>query len=286
MLENCEVREIIINQTSGVEIESIVWWMLDQMEKNEISLPCSGLAFDILTQRISNRDMYRMAGKIPIPDEKQLVADELETKIIPSLPIDEWRDIPVKILMGDGVDWLTIITLNLGTPGRPWLKPVTIQPELIRLITGTPSVVGFDMKKKYQLVEDMFTIISGNSVQMRGFVDLDTLSVLAGWKLSARGPTAMGVQVLGALLHTEALNGDGSWGMSWKYASKTLQVCAMGNIKIIHAAVNILMGVLIRDVFPDPDVLCNHLKYYQYDAVQWFCELVMVSLQNSDVNHV
>ena len=66
---------------------------------------------------------------------------------------------------------------------------------------------------------------------------------------------------------------------------ETLQVCAMGNIKIIHAAVNILMGVLIRDVFPDPDVLCNHLKYYQHDAVHWFCELVMVSLQNTEVNH-
>ena len=285
MLNNCEVREIVVGQTSGIEIETIIWWMLDQMEKNEISLPCSGLALDIITQRISLRDMYRMAGKIPILDGEQLVADELELNLIPSLPIDEWRDIPVKILMGDGVNWLTVITVNVGTPGRPWLKPTNIQPELIRLITGTPAVVGFDMKRKCQLVEDMFTIISGSSVQMRGFVDLESLSVLAGWKLSARGPTAMGVQVLGALIHTDALKGDGRWGMPWKHASKALQVCAMGNIKIIHAAVNILMGVLIRDVFPDPDVLCYHLKYYQYDAAVWFCELVMISLQNTEVNH-
>ena len=285
MLDNCKVREIIIGQTSDIEIDSITCWMLDQVEKNEISLPCSGLAFDVITQRISLWDMYRMGGKIPIPDDMQLVVDELETNLIPSLPVDEWRDIPVKILMGDGVDWLTVITLKLGTPGHPWLKPVIIQPELIRLITGTSAVGGFDIRRKYQLVEEMFTIISGSSVQMRGFMDLDTLSVHAGWKLSARGPTAMGVQILGAILNTEAINGDGRWGMSWKHASKPLQVCAMGNIKVIHSAVNILMGVLICDVFPDPDVLCHHLKYYQFEAVHWFCELVMVSLQNADVNH-
>ena len=118
-----------------------------------------------------------------------LVTEKLETNLIPGIPLDEWRDIPVKILMGDGVDWMTVITLNLGTLGRPWLKPVVIQPELINLLTRTPAVISFDMWRKLQLVEEMFTIILGDTVSLRGFVDLDTLSVLAGWKLSARGTT-------------------------------------------------------------------------------------------------
>ena len=67
MLDKCEIKEIIIGQTSGVEIESIIYWMLDHLEKNEISLPCSGLAFDIITQKVSLRDLYRMAGKILTP---------------------------------------------------------------------------------------------------------------------------------------------------------------------------------------------------------------------------
>ena len=75
---------------------------------------------------------------------------------------------------------------------------------------------------------------------------------------------------------------EGVCGSGYTIHLKPLQVC---NIKVIHAAVNILMGVLIRDVFPDPDVLCHHLKYYQFEVVHWFCELVMVSLQNAKVNH-
>ena len=42
---------------------------------------------------------------------------------------------------------------------------------------------------------------------------------------------------------------------------------------------NVLAGLLIKDVFPDPDVLCRFLKCNQKTAVDWFLELVMMSLE-------
>ena len=41
---------------------------------------------------------------------------------------------------------------------------------------------------------------------------------------------------------------------------------------------NVLDGLLLRDVFPDLDVLFRFLKCNQKVAVDWFLEFVMVSL--------
>ncbi len=42
---------------------------------------------------------------------------------------------------------------------------------------------------------------------------------------------------------------------------------------------NILAGLLLRDVFPDPEVLCKYMKCDQKKASDWFLEFVMVSLE-------
>ena len=40
-----------------------------------------------------------------------------------------------------------------------------------------------------------------------------------------------------------------------------------------------LAGLLLRDLFPDPDVLCRYLDCMQDTAVNWFLEFVMLSLE-------
>ena len=42
---------------------------------------------------------------------------------------------------------------------------------------------------------------------------------------------------------------------------------------------NVLAGLLLRDVFPDPDVLCIYLKCNQNTAADWFLDLILMSLE-------
>ena len=42
---------------------------------------------------------------------------------------------------------------------------------------------------------------------------------------------------------------------------------------------NVLAGMLLRDVFPDPDVVCRYLKCNQKVAADWFLDLVLMSLE-------
>jgi len=36
---------------------------------------------------------------------------------------------------------------------------------------------------------------------------------------------------------------------------------------------------LLRDVFPDPEILCKYMKCNQKEAADWFLEFLMVSLE-------
>ena len=62
-----------------------------------------------------------------------------------------------------------------------------------------------------------------------------------------------------------------------------LKCYALGDIKFGFITYNVLAGLLLRDVFPDPDVLCWYLKTDQPNAVTWFLDWVLKSLEGIEV---
>ena len=79
--------------------------------------------------------------------------------------------------------------------------------------------------------------------------------------------------------------GDSFWGLKWGRIDSSLQVFVIGNVKIIYGILSVLMGVLLRDIFPDPDTICRQLKYYQYEACKWFCELTVLTARDGELLH-
>ena len=106
---------------------------------------------------------------------------------------------------------------------------------MVDLISGLTILVGFDAQRKIQQVIELLSILGDRPVSSRGFVDLGVLAVMVGWKLSARGPTCMRVQVLGVILNTWVSEGDHSWDKSWRYIDRSLQVFIIGNMQLSPA---------------------------------------------------
>ena len=93
----------------------------------------------------------------------------------------------------------------------------------------------------------------------------------------------MGVQVLGAVLNKCVRTGDNKWGYRWSDIPKSLQVYGMGNLKFGHLTFIMFMGILVRDLFLDPDVVCQFLKGNQKHAITWFHEWILKSLEGVEV---
>jgi len=68
---------------------------------------------------------------------------------------------------------------------------------------------GLAIRRDIWGVEEFYSLISGEEVRIeRGFIDLSSLAVLAGYKFQSRNMTAMEVQVIGTLLNKNVSTGD------------------------------------------------------------------------------
>jgi len=94
----------------------------------------------------------------------------------------------------------------------------------------------------------------------RGFIDLMSLAILAGYKFQSRDMTAMGVQVLGTLLNKNMSKGDDWWGVRWQLIPESLRCYVLGDIQFGFMTYNVLSRLFLRDGFLDPDVLCRFLS--------------------------
>ena len=88
-------------------------------------------------------------------------------------------------------------------------------------------------------------------------MDLTSLAITVGFKFHSRNMTAMGVQVHGTLLNKTVSMGDNLWGLIWGEIPDALQCFALGDIQFGFITPHVLAGLLLRDVFPDPDMLCR-----------------------------
>ena len=64
-------------------------------------------------------------------------------------------------------------------------------------------------------IVEFYSTISGETVELNGFLDLSGMAAAAGFKLRARNMTALGVQVVGTVLNMNLSTGDDLRGLPW-----------------------------------------------------------------------
>ena len=99
-------------------------------------------------------------------------------------------------------------------------------------------------------IDEFYTLISGEDVELNGFVDLSVMSASEGFKLRARNMTALGVQVVGTVLNKTMSTGDNLWGLPWADLPLSLQVFGIGDIRFGYICYSDLAGIILRELFP------------------------------------
>ena len=81
LLQSCRVREIVVGETSKEEILEIQEWAKEQLGRDQVFLPCSAVSLDVEDQQTSLYDVYRMSGKIVLPEKKRPISNTLEPQV-------------------------------------------------------------------------------------------------------------------------------------------------------------------------------------------------------------
>ena len=118
---------------------------------------------------------------------------------------------------------------------------------------------------------------------MKGFIVLSAPALIAGYQINTQGMTPMGVQVLCTILNKCVSTADNNWGYKWHDIPEVLRVYGLGDLKFGHLTYILLTGILLRDLYPDPDVVCRFLNGNQLSEAKCFYEWILKSLEGVEV---
>ena len=66
-------------------------WVINMHNRDQVSLTCGALALNIISMDITLKDIFRMAGRIPIIGETFKMSEKLENDKEGGWKKDEWR---------------------------------------------------------------------------------------------------------------------------------------------------------------------------------------------------
>ena len=290
MLDNVKVDEIIVGQSRAGQIERSMEIFWENWGKDQRMLPTQTVSMDNEEIQITLYDVYRLAGKIRC--EFPILSSEDVDKVTryPGVPEDRWVQLPVRIMLGNGLSWALMITINLevNSQGRYILeKKIKVQDMLLDFLEEIPICTGLGVRTDATDVEFYYTLFSDRKIKLKGFIDLTSLSVLCGYNMRSMSMTPMGVNVVGHTLNKCASTGDGKWSLRWRMIPDPLKIYALGDLMFGHIAYSVLSSILIRDVFPDPDIVnrCLNVSDHWF-SIAWVLELIAFSLDGVEVHNV
>jgi len=285
MLDQVEVRELICGVSSEEEIKDTHHWLRDQYDKDQERFGTRIISMDVEDVFCTHYDILRMAGDLEITTDNSVLNSKPETYRRSGLAKDVHKNIPGKLMIGNGISWALIISLDLHRNEKDeyLLERMSVQPGLLNLLRDLPVSAGLGVRRDVREIEEFYSTISGVHVELaNGFIDLASMAVAAGYKFHAKNMTALGVQILGTLLNKTVSTGDDLWGLPWAEIPASLQVYGLGDLKFGFIVYNVLAGVLLRDLFPDPDIVCRYLECDQEGAVNWFLDWLVLSLEGTE----
>ena len=221
---------------------------------------------------------------LPKSDLQEILNLENEGKIIQiKRNTNEKRaSLPVKLMIGDGIDWLALITFPITRMNGVYsAKVVKVQPSIRRLIQNLPMVTGLGIKNDVTGIEETYSLISDEPVFFRGFVELEPLAAMAGYHLQARNMTAMSLNILGMAVNKVVSVADGTWGLPFNTLAKAFQIYANADIKFGFLTYNVLTYALHTEFFPDPEVICYLTSSTQYEFSEMFLEFILNSVKQT-----
>ena len=113
MLKEIEVRELVCGVSSEEEIAATREWINRMHAIDQSSFASQVVSLDVEDVKTTYYDTLRMAGKLSIDPGRAVLRTNLEKEIIHGQFKDTWKQVPGKIMFGNGVSWTCLISLDL-----------------------------------------------------------------------------------------------------------------------------------------------------------------------------
>ena len=94
----------------------------------------------------------------------------------------------------------------------------------------------------------------------------------------------LAVITVGMVMNKVVSMADGKWGLRWSQIPPALQVYALGDVKMGYLTYNVLISLLLSQLFPDPELVCRLSRCSPVSWIRWFNNLVRDTLVGTAVD--
>ena len=175
IMKEIEVKELVCGVSSEEEIVATREWINRMHEMDQSSYGSQVISLDMEDVKVTYYDTLRMAGKLNINPEGAVIRTSLEKETIHGLTKDIWKQVPGKIMFGNGISWTCLISLDLKMTeeGNYVLEKMAVQNRILEVLRDLPMSAGLAIRRDLRGVEEFYSLISGSEVRLeRGFIDL------------------------------------------------------------------------------------------------------------------
>ena len=269
---NVKVKEIVIGQASDKDVQSFTVWTAKQYAYDQLGFPGSALSFDTEMTAISTYDWIRLnrVGMEELVLAKKLgKKDDSETDLVGVT--DKWMNLPSKMFVGDGFSWAAVVSLPIKRKDKDKVFSLKDRQGLegvAKFFNALPTLTGLNVDEDCRITERIVSFLTFRDVTLNS-VDIDVLATVAGYD----GPTnmtALSLLILGGAMNKSVSCGDFSWDKPYDQLPVSLQAYMLSDIRFGHICYNVLMSVLLLEIFPDVETACRYTATTQDRFIEWF----------------
>ena len=282
-------KEIVIGSTPPAEVEEISNWALKMFHDSESVSPIGVLPMNVQYTTISLYDLLRLG-------RSELYGKEfkLEQRLNPAKDYEEdwfrdkegkiknnkWVKFPAKIMWGNGLDWALILSFNvIEYETYQTCIPGKFQTSLLQFFHQLPTITGFKIKTHVSAVEVTLSLVAGCAVRLPFFIDIQSLAVLSGWKMSSVSIETLVLVTLGTPTNRLVTDGDSRWGVRFEDISPALKVFLVGELKNLYLVYSTFLLAIREEVLTDPDIWGFLTSHLQREILVWWAEYITYTLR-------
>ena len=213
ILKQVNVKEIIVGRSSERDIDEITSWFWDQYAIDQKILPTHVVSMDVEEIKVTLYDTLRIAGKLPF--KKGQLMSRKEEKTIRGQPEDRMQQLPVNIMLGNGLNHALMVSLDIvrDAKGRYLLNRICAPDSIIKFFSLLPICTGVAVKHDVEGLIKFYSLISDREVTMKGFLEIGSIALVAGYAMQTRNMNAIAMQVLGVVMNKMCSTADNLWGV-------------------------------------------------------------------------
>ena len=255
----------------------------NHIKEDQQRFPGSVLSFDIEDVRVSAEALQYLSN------QNWRTQDSFKVTKIPHPKEKGAKNIPARLIMGNGVTWTAAIRFPwqievVKGVKRMVLRPKDFNKKVIELDSLVQFVIGsgilMDIANLKEFVRDVF----GYELSMPKPVEMHALALAAGYRFPRANLFCMQLILLGGFHNKLVSCADNLWGQPFKELPFAFLRYILADVRFGHQCYTVLMSLLIRNLFPDPALVCSFLSLNQTQAQDYLVHLICTVLHDKELN--